>query len=296
MRLIGHLPDEASARTFGDFLYVQGIHNQAELEKDKGWAIWIQDEDQIGKATTLLSEFRSNPSDPKYRSRAEDAVRLRAEAAKSEEVYRKRLKNRRQLFRPLSVYGFGPLTFVLIGISVFVYIRLQYGAEPDSIRPIRSLLITEFSQPRDLIEIRHGEVWRLLTPIFIHFSLAHIVFNLLALRDLGSMVEARQSSVQLLVLTLVIGICSNTAEYYIGGHVLFGGMSGVLYGLMGYIWMRGKFDPGSGLYLHPTTVTIMIVWFFACLLGFFPNVANTAHGVGLGMGMLWGWVSSLRYR
>jgi GlpG protein len=293
MRLIGHLSDEASARTFGDFLYVQGIQNQSEFEKDKGWAVWIQDEDQIGLATTLLSEFRGNPADPKYRSRSEDAARLRAEAEKSDEAYRKRLRNRRQLFRPLTVYGFGPLTFVMIGISVLVYVRSQYGEE---FEPIRSLFISEFSPEGGLVEIKHGQLWRLITPIFIHFSLAHIIFNMLAFRDLGSMVEARQSSLHLLILTLVIGVCSNTAQFYIGRSPAFGGMSGVLYGLVGYIWIRGKFDPGSGLYLHPTTVTMMIVWFFACLLRFIPHVANTAHGVGLGMGMLWGWLSSLRYR
>jgi len=123
----------------------------------------------------------------------------------------------------------------------------------------------------------------------------HIFFNMLWLRDLGSMVEGRQSSLHLLILTIVIAACSNLAQYFVSGPI-FGGMSGVVYGLLGYVWIRGKFDPASGLYLHPYNVVMMLVWFFACLVNIIPHVANTAHAVGLGIGIAWGYFSSLRYR
>jgi GlpG protein len=138
-------------------------------------------------------------------------------------------------------------------------------------------------------------VWRLITPIFIHFDPIHILFNMLWLRDLGSMIEGRQSSWRLAVLVLVIAVCSDLAQYFVDGPV-FGGMSGVVYGLLGYIWMRGKFDPGSGLYLHPSTVTMMIIWFFACFTPLIPHVANGTHAAGLIVGLAWGYLSSLRYR
>src|SRR6266436_5395845 len=112
MRLIGHLESEASARTFGDFLFVQGVENQIEFIKGEGWGIWINEEEQIAGASRLLSGFRENPDDPKYHTEATRAETLRAERAKSEEAWR----NRRHLFRPLSGYGFGPLTFVFIVI------------------------------------------------------------------------------------------------------------------------------------------------------------------------------------
>jgi GlpG protein len=73
-------------------------------------------------------------------------------------------------------------------------------------------------------------------------------------------------------------------------------MSGVVYGLLGYIWMRGKFDPGSGLYVHSHTVAMMIIWFVACFTPLVPHVANATHAVGLALGMAWGYLSSLRYR
>jgi len=116
------------------------------------------------------------------------------------------------------------------------------------------------------------------------------------------MIEARQSSLHLLALTAVIAAGSNLAQFYFGGPNLglggptFGGMSGVVYGLLGYIWIRGKLDPGSGLYLHPYTVIMMMVWFFLCFTGMVGDIANAAHAGGLAIGLAWGWFSSLRYR
>jgi len=296
MRLIGHLAEEKSARIFADYLYVQKIESHLEFEKADGWGVWINDEDRLEEAARLLTAFRLNPADPKYRAEAKSAAELRAEAEKDEAKYRKKLSDRRHLFRPLRDYGFGPLTFVLIAISVVVCLLSRLGNDP---RPILGLFITDFTTfdpfgPR-LPEILHGQVWRLITPIFIHFGLLHILFNMLWLRDLGSMIEGRQSSRLLAVLVLVIAAGSNLAQFWYGGPV-FGGMSGVVYGLLGYIWMRGKFDPGSGLYLHPSTVTMMIIWFFACFTPIIPHVANAAHAAGLVMGIVWGYLSSLRYR
>lgn len=296
MRLIGHLTDESSARAFADYLYVQGIENQLEQDSKDGWGIWISDEDKITCASDLLTRFRQNPTDPKYAKEGKGAAELRAQEQKDQDSYRKKLRDRRHLFKPLTPYSFGPLTFGMIAVSVFVAFLSNLGGNEDA---IRGLFITDFSTGQwdtTLPEIRQGEIWRLITPIFIHFGLAHIVFNLFCLRDFGSMIEARQSSLHLLILTLVFAICSNLGEVYFGHTPNFGGMSGVLYGLFGYIWIRGKFDPGSGLYLHPYTVIIMIVWFFACYTRLFGDIANTAHAVGLGMGMAWGFLSSLPYR
>jgi GlpG protein len=74
----------------------------------------------------------------------------------------------------------------------------------------------------------------------------------------------------------------------------FGGMSGVVFGLLGYCWMRGKFDLTSGLYVSGQTAGFMIAWFFICLAGFMGPVANGAHGVGLVAGVVWGYLSAMR--
>ena len=95
-------------------------------------------------------------------------------------------------------------------------------------------------------------------------NLLHLLFNMLWLKDLGSMIEARKGTSRCSSWSLVIGVGSNLGQDLVGGPD-FGGMSGVIYGLFGYIWMRGKFDPASGLRLHPTNVVMMVGWFFLCL-------------------------------
>ena len=197
MRMIGHLADEAGARTFGDYLYVQGVENRIEDEPGHGWAIWIVDEDKIAQATEMLTQFRTAPGDPKYRTEAKGATRLRAQEEKSQVEWEKRLRQRRHLFRPLHDYGFGVVTYALIVISVGVFLLCRFGMENERVSFLYMTAIQYFdgyiTYAKGLPEIRHGEVWRLFTPMLVHMHFLHILFNMLWLRDLGSMVEARQS-------------------------------------------------------------------------------------------------------
>ena len=249
MRMIGQVEGEARARLFGDFLLVQGIENQVEADKGNAWSVWIHAEEELERAKALLAEYRQNPADPKYQKLAGAAGNLKEQKRQEQLEYQKRLKKRRHLFRPMSSYGFGPVTFILIFISVVVY-YIQWVMNHGDDKSVMQLFIANFSiegnmieWKRGLYEVRHGEIWRLFTPMFLHFSIMHIVFNMLWLRDLGSMIEARQNSFVLLILVLPIAAGSNCAQFFFSGPV-FGGMSGVVYGLMGYIWIRGKLDPG----------------------------------------------------
>ncbi|QQR90927.1 MAG: rhomboid family intramembrane serine protease [Myxococcales bacterium] len=73
---------------------------------------------------------------------------------------------------------------------------------------------------------------------------------------------------------------------------LFGGMSGIVYGLLGYLWIRGKYDPSYGIRLNPQIVMFMLGWFVLCLTGLVGHVANVVHGAGLFMGAAWGYLAS----
>ncbi len=288
MRLIGHLPSETSAATFSDFLYVQGITNSVESEKE-GWAVWIHSEDELAKARDLLRVYVGNPQDPQFHRQARQARELKQQEVQEEVAAEQRVFGREQVFRSVLPFAAGPLTLVLIAASTLVTVVYSFGWNKELIQAL-------FISPAEILK---GQVWRLITPIFLHQSLLkdlgflHLLFNMLWLFDLGSMIEARQSTRRLAVLVVVIAALSNLGQYYVSGPS-FGGMSGVVYGLLGYIWMKGKFDPASGLFLHQQTVTMMLIWFFACLFHLIPNVANTAHAVGLGVGMAWGFLSSFR--
>jgi GlpG protein len=311
MRIIGYLEGEASARTFSDYLLVQGIENDVEAEKDGTWAVWIRAEDELDRAKAELDSFRTSPTDPKFKSTARAAVDVKEQKRREQAEYEKRLKQRRHLFRPLTGYGFGPVTYILIFISAGVFIVSRFG---NDFSHLSSLFISEkdisgfaefsfldavkerFIHFHYLLpEIRQGEIWRLFTPIFMHFSVMHILFNMLCLRDMGSMIEGRQSSWLLVVMVLSMAAVSNLFEYFWGGPN-FGGMSGVIFGLFGYIWVRGKLDPASGLIMDRRSATIQIIWLVLCLTGLVGPIANGAHLSGLVMGAAWGWLSGLKYR
>jgi GlpG protein len=301
MRIIGHLESEPQARIFGDFLYAQGVENQVEADEGHGWAVWIIAEEDLDRANRLLGEFRADPAQPRFKAQAAVAADMRAQAAKAQAEYAKRMKKPRQIFSPLYDYGFGPATLLLILACVAVAVISGFATNHDA---IGKLFFSDY--PRHMPEIRSGEVWRLITPIFIHFNFLHILFNMMWLRDLGSLIERREGSLRFLLKVLVIGILSNLAQYlsgglansdslrFLAGYGYFGGMSGVVYGLFGYVWISGKCNPQTGYILHPYIVTTMLVWFFLCFTGIVGDIANSAHAGGLIVGMAWGWLSSLR--
>ena len=133
--------------------------------------------------------------------------------------------------------------------------------------------------------------WRLITPIFIHFSFAHLAFNCLWIFILGEKIENTDGSLIFILLVIFSAILSNCLQYFWTETSLFGGLSGVIYGLIGFC-MIVEFDSQYDRYkLPPALYLFMIVWL---LLGFagildlfgFGSVANFAHLGGLISGIL----------
>lgn len=178
------------------------------------------------------------------------------------------------------------VTLSLVGISVLVFLFSGMGS---NLRAMEEWFIT-VRPDAGLPEIRSGQLWRVFTPVFLHFHVLHIGFNCVAMWVLGSVLERRMGAPHLLVLVVVIGVGSNLAEYF-GTGPWFGGLSGVVYGLLGYFWIQGRLNPRFGLILHNEVVYFMLGWFVLCWIGIIPNVANWAHTAGLGLGMAAAWIS-----
>jgi len=292
MRTIGHLPSEASATVFSDYLYVQGIVNEVDKEAD-GWSIWIHSEDEISRAKEILAHYLSSPDDPKYRKKAAQAPARRAQEANEEQAAQERVLDRAEVFRASMPYGAGALTLVLITLCVMVHVLKEAGYEGKVLGELGMIRVWDgMPAARGLPEISHGEFWRLFTPVIIHGDWLHLGFNMFCLFSLGSLIEARQSSGKLGLLVVVLAVVSNLVQYWYQGPRFYG-MSGVVYGLLGFIWMKSKLDPSSGLFIHPTTLAMMLIWFVLCLSPVLPHVANGAHAGGLGLGMLWGCLEGL---
>ena len=112
--------------------------------------------------------------------------------------------------------------------------------------------------------------------------------------DLTFYLVQENSFTLILLFILITAIISNLTQFKLGGPA-FGGMSGVVYGLFGYVWIKSKFDPGDGLFIHQTTALIMLGWFFLCFVVKDFGVANWAHAGGLITGSAWGYISAFRW-
>jgi GlpG protein len=289
VRSIGHLPNEAQARRFGDYLLARGIRNEVEAEADGPWLIWVLDDEQLEEGRARLEAFRREPDAAEFSQARSKAEQVRAQEEKEQSAWRRRVHNRRHIFPGSKAYGAGPLTYVLIVACVVVTILLQTN-ENEAV--LLRCFITIPGSEGFLPEVCRGEVWRLFTPVLLHFGAMHLLFNMMWLFSLGSLIESVHGSGRFGLLVVILAVGSNLAEHVLGHHATFGGMSGVNYGLLGYVWIRGKCDPGSGLHLDKQTVLMAIIWFFLCLTGLAGAVANWAHGAGLALGMAWGWITA----
>jgi GlpG protein len=116
---------------------------------------------------------------------------------------------------------------------------------------------------------------------------------------LGRQIEQRLGVFRYLLLSLIIGVISNVVQYIMSGPV-FLGYSGIVMGMVGFIWMRQKMAPWEGYPLQPVVVRFIVIYVAALLalelvsvaLDFFhvtelyANIANTAHIVGGVTGIL----------
>ena len=136
-----------------------------------------------------------------------------------------------------------------------------------------------------------NEWWRIITPIFIHFSFAHLAFNCLWIYILGEKIENTDGSLVFIILVTFSAILSNSLQYFWTESSLFGGLSGVIYGLIGFCMIL-EFESSYDRYqLPPGLYMFMLVWLVMGFVGIldlfgFGSVANFAHLGGLISGII----------
>jgi GlpG protein len=301
MRQIGMLTNEADAQRFAAYLITQGVIAHAE-EDQEGWVIWVRDENHLETARDAFETFRINPADRRYQGAERQADTIRRNEIKRRDEARKNVVEMRGRWGTggAAAARRAPLVFVLIALSVLVTLWTSFGKNKSADQLLFVSRITRLAEQDSaaaanvspLADIRRGQVWRLVTPIFLHFSVFHLVFNVYALYYFGAQIEDRKGTLWLALLVLAIALISNVAQAVIES-AGFGGMSGVVYGLFGYVWMKTMFEPSSGLHVSGVNVMLLIFWFFLCLSGWVGLIANAAHGAGLVAGVAIGYAPVL---
>jgi len=272
MRRIGTLDSAPSAEAVHRYLELQGIGNTVQ-PADANWEIWVYEESQLNQARAEFDDYLKNPTAAKYQS-------LPA-PEKSKPVVPPMRPG------PVPVHPVSnsiPVTIFITLLCAGITLATRFG----HVKQLANLFFMSVSPDGSLDAVMQGQVWRLLTPIFLHFSIMHLGFNLYIFWMLGNAIERVRGSLALLGIVITVGLLSNMVQYLSAGPN-FGGLSGVVYGLFGYLWMRSVFLPGDGFFMPQSIVTQMIFWAVLCVLmeDVFP-VANGAHFGGLVVGMALG--------
>ena len=192
----------------------------------------------------------------------------------------------------------------IILISILVAFFSNYGSVLVLIEPLTFIKVELGSYKNGYVSfnsfettfMQNNEWWRLITPMFIHFSLTHLVFNCLWIYVLGSKIEQIDGHITFINLVIFSSIISNLAQHFFGESALFGGLSGVIYGLLGYC-MIIEIDTKQERYdLPPALYLFMLIWLILGFLGIlnlfgFGNVANYAHLGGLISGIIFAMIT-----
>jgi len=270
---------------FGDIMIIGELYDQGMAESLKHELIERGITAQVQEVQQLSADQRTNETI--YQLNVAD----QEQAQEALEFFRVRMGlpgARREPdpeWQKIHALKMGTITKGILGISLLIYLIKMFG--PQEFENLSMELYINRPGAGFLEDVLQGEIWRLVTPIFLHFSFMHILFNGMWIKDLGAVYESEKGARSFILFILAISIASNLLQYMAMGP-RFGGLSGLVYGLLGYLWVYGVSHTQANIRLPKRDVYLIVGWYFLCLTGVMGPIANVAHGAGLGLGMIWG--------
>ena len=273
MLMITSFTNPRVAQAFVDYMATQGIiltiqqHTQSD--------VWLADESQAERVRAELTRFLENPADPRYLAASWQSGHTNSG-----------LHYRRFPFLETLKANAGPVTMAVMIACILVFVLMNVVGD--------QAVMMWLAWPYD--SSVQFEAWRYFSHALMHFSVLHILFSLLWWWYLGGAVEKRIGSGKLVVITAISALLSGFIQHQFSGP-WFGGLSGVVYALMGYVWLRGERDPDSGIYLQRGLIIFSLVWLVAGWFDLFGmSIANGAHVTGLVVGLAMAFVDTLNAR
>jgi len=269
MRKIGTLPSGKLAERFHQYLNSKGMQNRVDPDEET-WNVWIYDEEKLDSGREELKKFLIAPEAEQY------SVKVVTPSVQPAKGAAEPIRSRRRGSDQMNLAG------IVIAMSVAVTLGTNFG-EPSQFTS--DMMIAPYGG--NLSSIEHGQIWRIYTPMFLHMNPIHIAFNAYMMWVLGGVIERVKGSWNLLLMILLIAPASHFAQYFMEGPN-FGGLSGVVYGLLGYIWLRSIYVPEDGFIMPQSVILQMAIWTVLGFAGMLGSIANWAHMGGLAAGALLG--------
>lgn len=257
------------ALLFSNYLLTLNIRSDVKLS-ERGYDVYCQ-HDKLDEAKDEFEVFIKQPFNPKYQQAAWEHGEI-SDLEDNSPTFGSVVK--RQFLAHAGI-----ATLVIFALCWLVYILSIIGFSRQAFELLHFF-------PQLSLSLLFSEPWRLLGPAFFHFSLLHIAFNTMWWWQLGGSIEKTLGKGALINLFLVSAIVSNIGQFIVSGPN-FGGLSGVVYALVGFVWWAGWLAPQKGLQLSKPIIGFLLVWLMLGFVDLLPvNVANTAHLLGLLSGCL----------
>lgn len=261
------------------YLYQKGIAHRI-TEENGSQVVWVQQ----GEHVEAIREW---------------VQRVASGEIQFDRAHREEAMESTQSPKPMPAWFIGlgrfPWTLILLSLSLLGAALVEWDSDLSIVHWLTFqdvFVVNRRPQLGDLsLTLSSGQYWRLITPIFLHFSLFHILFNGLWLWEFGRRLELFLGGRRFLGLVMFTALASNLLQYFWEGASLFGGMSGVLYGLLGYLWIRHRRHPHPLLDLPKGLIVFMLAWLVIAASGAVNlfidgQVANAAHVGGLLSGIV----------
>lgn len=261
------------AQAFIDYMASRQIDIKMMPEGEGQFALWLTDSQYQIEAEAELEQFLENPNASKYQAASWDMAETR----------QNHFKYQSPSMLAMVKAKAGPVTLLVMAVCVVIFALQQLGAGK---AVFAALHFPAFSH-------QEWQLWRWFSHALLHFSVMHIAFNLLWWWQLGGDIEQKLGSGKLLQLFLVSAALSGAGQYWVEG-ANFGGLSGVVYALVGYLWVIGYKAPQLGLSMPKPVIGFMLVWLVLGFVQPFMAIANTAHLAGLLAGVAIGLVDAGR--
>lgn len=172
-------------------------------------------------------------------------------------------------------YSYYPVVSILVIINIVLWLMT------DLLRLKIGYTIYDFGIGHNLSIHLYGEYWRLITPIFLHAGLGHLIFNCFALVIFGPALERMIGKIKFIIVYLIMGIGGNIGTFLIDptSPIPHLGASGAIYGLFGiYMFMvlfrKDLIDPVNAQIVKTIFIIGLIMTFLT------PNVNIAAHLFG----------------
>lgn len=186
----------------------------------------------------------------------------------------------------------------LIGLNIFflaIALILAFIAGSDNFDFAYTKILLALGALTPGAVIGLGEVWRMITSIFLHVDLIHLAVNMIALYQLGKVIHAYYGGRNLFVFYILSGLGGSLfSVLFLAPNVPTVGASGAVFGLLGVLLAGSAKRTPYGLELPFRTVDILPLAIYAFLFGLVPGtgINNFAHLGGLLTGLALGWIFS----